>query len=119
MKRKRPYYEKVDALFSKVIRLRGECEIARSCKGNLQCCHGFSRSYWATRFDERNAFAGCASCHLWFTLHPEEWTDWLKARWGEDLYWEIREVAMNGRRPSREQLEELAAGFRVRLKEAA
>lgn len=91
--------KKCDALFSKLVRTRGGCEIRHMANcpvGNLQCAHGFSRRYRAVRWDERNAFCACAGCHMYFTHHPLEWNVWLKERWGDDLWDELHGLALAG-----------------------
>lgn len=92
--------KRADEAFSKLVRSRGICESGRQeHKGILQCAHGFSRRYGATRCDERNAFALCSGCHVYYTHRPLEWDEWLRERWGEGLYAEIRSLALSGIRP--------------------
>lgn len=88
---------KADKLFSQVIRQPGRCE---NCGGHsfLQCAHGISRRYHAVRWDLRNAFPLCRSCHVYFTHRPLEWDDWLIERWGALLYKEMRSTALRGER---------------------
>ena len=106
--------KKCDRLFSELIRSRGECELrgTAECRGVLQCCHGFSRRFRSLRWDERNAFAGCAGCHLYFTKRPDEWTWWLLDRWGSTLYFELKNLALAGAKPD---LEAIEADLRARL----
>lgn len=87
-----------DSLFSKVIRSRGSCENCGQTT-TLQCAHGFSRRYRAVRWDERNAFCFCARCHLYYTMRPLEWDDWLLERLGEQLYSELRGLALHAANP--------------------
>lgn len=87
--------EECDRLFSVIIRDRGFCEVDGRHNGNLQCMHGFSRRYLATRWDERNAFCGCAAHHMQFTHDPIRWDLWLLDRWGVQLYTELREQALS------------------------
>jgi hypothetical protein len=92
--------EECDTLFSKVIRSRGTCESGRMSEhnGSLQCAHGFSRSYRATRWIEEQCFALCSGCHTYYTHRPIEWDDWMRARLGE-RYEPIRVLALTGRNP--------------------
>jgi hypothetical protein len=87
-----------DILFSKIVRARGACENCGQTY-DLQCAHGFSRRYRALRWDYSNAFALCRGCHLKYTVRPLEWDEWLKARWGEDIYWELRRMALTHPNP--------------------
>lgn len=89
-----------DRLFSLIVRSRGRCEID-GCGSTdwLQCAHGFSRRYRAVRWDERNALCACRAHHVYFTHRPLEWDEFLVTRWGEDLYAELRSLALNGPNP--------------------
>lgn len=87
-----------DSLFSKLIRARGRCEHCGTTM-DLQCAHGFSRRYRAVRWDVRNAFALCSGDHMYFTIRPLEWDDWLRDRWGTELYDELRALALHAPNP--------------------
>lgn len=103
--------EECDRRFSLLIRNRGRCQSNRANHaGDLQCAHGFSRSYKAIRWDTRNAWALCAGCHTYFTHHPIEWDLWMLDRLGVETYGELRELALTHRMPDLEVvLMELAA----------
>lgn len=69
-----------DRRFSLFIRQRdGKCLIPtdKPCVGPLQCCHLLSRRFGATRYDERNAVAGCAGHHAYWTVNPDRWAAFL------------------------------------------
>lgn len=102
-----------DGLFGKIIRSTGEC-VHCAQTFDLQCAHGFSRGYRAVRWDERNAFCLCRGCHLYFTVRPIEWDDWLRARWGDELYTELRTLALHGPNP---KLAEMLVLLRERARE--
>lgn len=70
----------------------------------IQCAHGFTRAYHATRWDERNAFPLCKGCHLFFTHRPIQWDDWLRSRWGDALYEELRMLAVSHARVDKDAL---------------
>lgn len=85
-----------DILCGKIVRARGVCEHP-GCESTvvIQWAHGFSRSYRRIRHDERNGWALCRSHHMHFTHHPVEWDLWLHTKWGDDLYVELRDEAIN------------------------
>lgn len=84
-----------DRMFSLYIRARdGMCVECGTTEG-LQCAHGFSRGYLATRWDERNAWALCAGHHVFYTHRPLEWDEWMRKRMGERLYVEVRMLALS------------------------
>ncbi len=92
-----PTVASCDRDFSKLVRSVGRCEIGKveNCpSGNLQCAHGFSRRYKSVRWDVRNAWSACQGCHYWYTLRPLEWDDFLRERWGQDLYDELRALSL-------------------------
>jgi hypothetical protein len=107
--------KRADDLFSKLIRDRASGCLATGfrfdCSGVLQCAHIVSRSYRATRWslDPDGAVALCAAHHVWFTHHPLEWVDWLRANFA-GYYEEIRDMARFGE-------PEKAADAVARLKE--
>lgn len=91
-----------DRLFSLQVRSVGRCEADGEHNGNLQCAHGFSRSYKAVRWDRRQCFCLCAGHHTYYTHHPIEWDLWMLDRLGIELYGELRELALTHRTPDLE-----------------
>ncbi len=85
-----------DCAFSLYIRKRdGMC---RACgyevPSELQCAHIWSRRYYATRFDERNAVALCRGCHIMFTHSPAQWDEWCEENIPD--YRLLRSIAVSG-----------------------
>lgn len=112
-KRKRDYSKQADKLCGAIVRARGVCEAGydhdgpSKCSGPLQWAHGFSRSYRAVRWDLGNGFCLCAGHHFYFTNHPLEWDDWLREKWGDEGYTEMRCHALRGLKPDLRSLVEL------------
>ena len=81
---------KVDILFSRLIRLRakGLCEYCGGWVGypKLAVSHYFGRRNGNTRFDEENCQALCFFCHMTLTENPHEYYEWMRKRLGEDAY---------------------------------
>lgn len=84
----------LDALCGSIVRARGRCEVCGKTS-DLQWAHGFSRRYRMVRWDLRNGFAICRGDHLKYTMRPLEWDEWLRARWGDALYAELRALALS------------------------
>lgn len=63
-------------------------QVQAICK--LQAAHVISRKYGHTRTDERNAIALCAACHRHFTLWPIEFSEFVLAKLGLELYAELQ-----------------------------
>ena len=90
--------KKADALFGKIVRAPGVCAECGSTEV-IQCAHGRSRRYYATRWDERNAFSLCRACHMRYTHNPLLWEEWLRDKWGDALYDELWQLALRGPKP--------------------
>jgi len=103
--------KKCDATFSKIIRSRGCCEICGSTEA-LQCAHGFSRRYRATRYEAQQCWCLCRGCHYRFTVRPLHWDEWMRERMGPDLYHDMRIEALIGPNPD---LTETLARLRAEL----
>lgn len=73
-------------------------------RDNIQCAHGFTRSYHAIRWDDRNAFPLCRGCHVFYTHRPIQWDDWLREKWGPGLYDELRMLALSHARVDKDAL---------------
>lgn len=93
--KKQTIVQTLDKECGDLVRSRGRCEVCGSTR-DLQWAHGFSRRYRMVRWDTRNGFCLDRGCHLKYTLRPLEWDEWLRARWGEALYAELRALALSG-----------------------
>jgi hypothetical protein len=93
----------LDSLWARLVRARGVCE-AEGCGkiDGLQAAHGFSRRYVGTRWVLLNGFCLCNGCHVYYTHEPLGWDDFLRIRWGELVYEELRRLALLGGRPDYE-----------------
>ena len=107
--------KKADALFGKIVRAPGCCIV---CGGTevIQAAHGFSRRYYPVRWDERNCFPMCRADHMRYTHNPLLWDEWLHDQWGDDLYDELRQLALSGSRPD---FDELIPALEARLAEVS
>lgn len=72
------------------------CGGTRSEGRQIQCAHIISRNYGATRTDENNAFALCASCHFYFGKWPMEFSKFVMNEIGPDAYEQLRGKAEQG-----------------------
>jgi len=84
--------KKADREFSKYWREKiGRCERCGR-QENLQLCHIITRNIRKLRFERKNTFVLCASCHRNFHNKPLEFSDFVKEKKGEDTAkWLIRE----------------------------
>ena len=78
---------KATKLHSLYVRTRDNftCRWCGACQEDgkqIQCAHIISRSISATRTDERNAIALCASCHWKQSKNPLVWARWIEEELG-------------------------------------
>lgn len=84
--------KKLDAIFSKFIRLRDKLTCQRCGKPfgkfttGIQCSHFWGRRHRATRWMEMNCVALCGGCHIHLTANPATHREWYKARIGDKAY---------------------------------
>lgn len=104
----------LDRLFSVLTRAPGVC-VHCGATERLQCAHGFSRRYRSVRWDSRNAFCLCQGCHMFFTHRPLEWDEWLRNRWGNALYTELRALALSTEKVDLEAVREELVAETLRL----
>lgn len=96
--------ETLDLYAKRICKFRGRC---LRCKRNfpLEWAHIISRGYHMIRWDLQNCMCLCHFCHYYFTNHPAEFDLFVRAKIGDELYWELRRRASNyskGARPDRE-----------------
>lgn len=98
---------KATRLHSLYVRMRANYTCQRCGKtreeGQIQCAHIISRQLVATRTDERNAFALCASCHHYFSKWPIEFAKFVEETVGLDLYDELKALTEAKHKPDWEQ----------------
>ncbi len=62
-------------------------KVHTQCGGPLQAMHGFGKkAYPAVRYAAWNGFCGCAAVHSYYTWRSPEWENFLRSKWGEELY---------------------------------
>jgi hypothetical protein len=65
------------------------------CGGGLQAMHGFGKkAYPGVRYAVWNGFSGCGAVHAYYSWRPPEWENYLRSRWGEELYQQRLSEAM-------------------------
>tara|TARA_Y100000004_G_scaffold111107_1_gene124729 strand:+ start:12018 stop:12398 length:381 start_codon:yes stop_codon:yes gene_type:complete len=72
------------------------CGIRKEDGKQIQCAHIISRSISATRTDERNAVALCASCHWKQTKNPLVWARWIEEELGKEWLDDLLERGVPG-----------------------
>jgi len=72
------------------------CGATREDGKQIQCAHIISRSVSATRTDENNALALCASCHWKQSKNPLVWARWLEDELGRDYLDDLLERGVSG-----------------------
>lgn len=92
---------KATKLHSLVVRTRDGfrcrwCGVHRDEGKQIQCGHILSRSISATRTDERNAVALCASCHFKQSRNPLVWARWIEKELGKEHLDDLLERGVPG-----------------------
>ncbi len=91
--------KKADIIFSKLVRDRSNwtcehCHVDKSCEPEtFDCCHIMGRRSVGLRWHPDNAIGMCRKCHIWFTGHPFDWSDFCKDKFGEDRIAELRLIS--------------------------
>ncbi len=102
---------KLDIVFSRLVRERSNYYCENCCtnkrEGFLDCAHIMGRRSVALRWHPRNATSLCRPCHMFFTEHPFDFSDWCKDQFGEDFIAELRLVStkpVKWNKPLREEI---------------
>lgn len=108
---------RLDAVFSQYIRERDKrcCTKRSSCSDVLQCGHLFTRASYATRWDERYAFAQCSSHNYLHESHPEIMTDWFIRKFGLGAYQEGVKVHHKIKKFTDQQLRDLIDYYKSKI----
>lgn len=119
--KKQSLSKQCDILAGQIVRARGYCQVGtalngKPCGGSLQWSHGFSRSYRAVRWDQRNGFCVCRDHHAYTTYHDLEWKDWMRRELGEELFDELWALALTHQPPD---LKVLVLQLKIQAAEAA
>lgn len=76
--------DKADKLAGDAVRARGRCELAGkdkvTCNGTLQWAHIVGRANRRLRWEAYNALCLCAGHHIYYTHHPWEWYEIIRAQ---------------------------------------
>jgi hypothetical protein len=72
------------------------CGVHKDDGKQIQCAHIISRSISATRTDEKNAVALCASCHWKQSKNPLVWARWLEDELGREPLDDLLERGVSG-----------------------
>lgn len=115
--------KKLDAVFSKFIRLRDKLTCQRCHKPydklspSIQCSHFWGRRHRATRWHEANCVALCGGCHLHLTANPAIHREWYLARIGQPAYDALEYIHSKSPHYSLSDLKFLLERYRNKLTE--
>lgn len=102
--------KKLDNLWSKVVRSKGECELCgrKPPEVVLHAHHIFSRRHFSTRWETKNGVCLCNGCHL-YKAHKDiqEFSDFIQDRYGVDYIDDLRRKAHETADFTKEQKKEL------------
>lgn len=113
--------DKVDSVFSKVIRLRDNYTCQKCGKTQaeamIQCSHIYSRRHRSTRWDEANARALCFRCHMDWHSNPTEARELALTWMTEDELDELCQKAWTTTKITKQEKEEIYKQLKARLNE--
>lgn len=106
---RKTWENKLDDIFSKVVRKRGYCERCMKIDySKLQCSHIHSRTKMSVRWDLDNAFCLCSGCHLyWWHVHPIDSAEFTKDKLGNLKYMNLNAKALGIKKWTIEEMQEL------------
>lgn len=107
---------KLDKLFSIIIRSKGKCERCGTTK-NLNIAHIFSRRNLIVRWDKDNVFCLCVTCHFWVHQNPILFAEFVREKLGVEKYEELKTKSVQIRKWTIPELEELLECFEEEAKE--
>ena len=110
--------KKLDTVFSEYIRKRdGQCVQCGSIE-NLTCGHLITRSKYAVRWDERNAFGQCAGHNYSHEFNPHPFTVYFLNRFGAQAYKSLVRQSNSPRKLTDKELQQMIAEFENKLSES-
>jgi len=104
---------KIDRVFSDLVRERNNYVCQNCCEGNrhrphaFDCAHIMGRRNVGLRWHPDNCLALCRSCHIFFTEHPFDFRDFCVDQFGEDRVAELRLISnqtVKWNKPLREEI---------------
>jgi len=112
--------DKMDIVFSKLIRLRDRhrCRRCGRADRKLDCAHIESRRHSATRWDPDNALCLCFACHRWFDGEGSrrDTDQFAEGILGEQLYADIRQKARAVKKWKKGEKEALYQDLKAQLR---
>ncbi|ADK81894.1 hypothetical protein [Sediminispirochaeta smaragdinae] len=114
--RRQKAVDAADRWFSLYIRQRdGNRSVTSNCTRNLTCSHLFSRRFYATRWDETNAYCQTAGENLYHNRDAGPLTSYFLDVHGEEAYRKLYEKARSGAKFRTEEIEDIAAYYKSRF----
>jgi hypothetical protein len=120
--------KKLDAVFSQWIRLKDStsdglavcvsCHAVKSWK-EQQCGHYVSRTYLATRWDERNSAVQCMPCNVWKRGNYPAYTLYMLRKYGQEVIEELEALRHKPFKVTAADLEEKIEYFNRKVCELA
>ena len=116
------YVKIAQQVFNKYIRLRDKDKGCISCgkplKGKFDAGHYFNaNNHWAVRFDEDNVHGQCVECNQWKHGNLIKYMYGITNRIGIERHYELNRNAELTRKYSIEELKEIIAIYKQKIKE--
>ena len=115
------YIKTAQIIFNKYIRLRDKDELCISCQKKPlkeNAGHFFNaNNHWNVRFDERNVHLQCEHCNTYLSGNLIEYQRNLIHKIGIESYHELEAEARKTRKFTKEELKEIMAIYKNKIKE--
>lgn len=106
-----------DHWFSLYIRARDGRSVTSNASQRLTCSHLFSRRFYATRWDEMNAYCQTAGENLYHNRDPGPLTMHFLNLHGDEEYQILYKRARSGAKFTTEDIERIAAYWKMRYEQ--
>lgn len=115
------YVKMAQIIFNKYIRLRDKDELCISCQKKPlkeNAGHFFNaNNHWNVRFDERNCHLQCEHCNTYLSGNLIEYQRNLIHKIGIESYHELESDARKTRKFTKDELKEIMAIYKNKIKE--
>lgn len=106
-----------DYWFSLFIRARDGRSVTSGSTKRLNCSHLFSRRFFATRWDEMNAYCQTSGENLYHNRDPGPLTNHFLSIHGEEEYRDLYRRARSGTKFTTEDIEQIASYWKMRYEQ--
>jgi hypothetical protein len=106
---------RLDALTSRIVRLRDRRCVVCGSTENLQCGHYLSRVFVNVRWDLRNCNCQCARCNMAHEYNVWPYTTWMLQEYGAGVLTMLSAMAQSSKKMTRSERLEIETLLKAEL----